>query len=82
MTTWIESATATTVTMIGTPELVGLNTTPIQPANPMVVLTANMSTATMAAVPRIERRNRAVTATMMRNTIGVSVWRSSAVTVR
>ena len=34
VTTWIESATATTVTMIGTPELVGLNTTPIQPANP------------------------------------------------
>ena len=69
----MESATAITVTMIGTPELVGLNTTPSQPANPMVVLTANMSTATMAAVPRMERKNRDVRTTMMRNTIGVSV---------
>ena len=64
---------AITMTMIGTPALVGLNTTPFQPANPIVVLMTNTSTATMATVPRTERRRIIVTPMMMRNTIGVRV---------
>ena len=43
---------AMTMTMIGTPALVGLNTAPFQPANPMVVLMTNTSMATMATVAR------------------------------
>ncbi len=58
VTMWIESAIAMTMAMIGIPALVGLNTTPFQPANPIVVLITNTSTATIAKVLRIERKWR------------------------
>ena len=78
-TMWTECATATVITMIGTPELAGLNTVPIQPANPMVVLMTNTSTTTRARVPSTERRRRALTTTMIRNTSGTRVSISSFV---
>ena len=79
LTMWTECATATVITMIGTPELAGLNTVPIQPANPTVVLMTNTSTTTRARVPSTERSRTAAVTTMMRNTIGAMVSRSSFV---
>ncbi len=72
-TMWTESAMATVITMIGTPELAGLNTVPTQPANPTVVLMTNMSAATMARVPNTERRRPALATIMRRSTTGVRV---------
>ena len=72
-----ECATTTVITMIGTPELAGLNTVPIQPANPKVVLMTNTTVMTSARVPSIERSRTAVATTMMRNTIGARVSKSS-----
>ena len=65
------------MTMMGTPALVGLNSVRSQPASPIVVLTTNMSTITMANVPSSERRRMAAAATMTTNTIGMSLRRSS-----
>ena len=79
VTMWIESAMAMTMTIIGTPALVGLNTTPFQPANPRVVVMTNTSMATMATVPRSERRRMIVAPVMMTNTTGVRVCMSSRV---
>ena len=78
-TTWTEWATATVITMMGTPELAGLNTVPRKPAKPTVVLTANISTATIATVPSTERRSSAATTVMTANVTGTKVSRSSVV---
>jgi len=78
-TTWTECARATVMTMIGTPELAGLNTVPIQPANPRVVLTTNTMVTTSASVPNTERRSAAAATTMMTKTSGVRVRISSCV---
>ena len=78
-TMWTEWATATVMTMIGTPELAGLNTVPIQPANPRVVLTTNTSVTTRARVANTERRRTAAATTMMTNTSGARVRISSCV---
>ena len=78
-TTWTECATATVMTMIGTPEFAGLNTVPTQPANPSVVLTTNTSVITRASVPNTERRRIAAATTMTANTSGVRLRISSCV---
>ena len=74
-----ECAMTTVMTMIGTPELAGLNTVPIQPAHPMVVLMTNTTVMTRARVPSSERSRTAVATTMTRNPIGARVSKSSSV---
>ena len=78
-TIWIECAMATVITMIGTPELAGLNTVPSQPAKPTVVLTENISTARVASVAMRERSSTAAVTVTTTSTIGTRVSRSSMV---
>ena len=66
VTMWTACATAIAMTMIGTPALVGLNTVSIQPANPMVVVIMNTTTAMMDTVPSTVRSSRAALTTMMK----------------
>ena len=79
VTIWMESATAMVMMMSGTPALTGLNTVPIQPAKPIVVLTVNITTRMVTRVPIVERSSTAVATRMIKNTIGVSFSISSLV---
>ena len=57
---WIEWATASTMTTTGTPAVRGLNTMPVQPANPMVVRMPKIIMTTITTTPNNERSSRAV----------------------
>ena len=72
-TTWIQSATASVITMVGTLTVAVLKNMPIQPDNPIVVTILPTITTRVAKVPTKVRRANHMITIMVKNISGTMV---------